>query len=204
VRIRPSSRASLITLLALLLLGPLSPCKAGPWSIDTEKLITQARSQIGVTVSYDPAYRSLTYPGGDVPMETGVCTDVVIRALRAFSIDLQKEVHEDMAAHFSKYPRRWKLTRPDKNIDHRRVPNLMVFFERRGFKLPISDNPSSYHPGDLVTCLVNGNLPHIMIVSDGKSSNGTPLVIHNIGRGAQEEDILFKYKITGHYRIVKG
>ena len=192
-----------VGLISLLLLCALSPCRATPWSIDSTKLITLARSQIGVTVSYDPEYRALAYPGGDVPMETGVCTDVVIRALRGFSIDLQKEVHEDMAAHFSKYPRRWKLTRPDKNIDHRRVPNLMVFFKRRGCELPISDNPKAYLPGDLVTCLVNGTLPHIMIVSDRKSDNGTPLVIHNIGRGAREEDILFQYKITGRYRLTK-
>jgi uncharacterized protein YijF (DUF1287 family) len=191
-------------LIAFLLLSTLSASQATPWSIDSTKLITLARSQIGVTVSYDAEYRVLAYPGGDVPLETGVCTDVVIRALRGLSIDLQKEVHEDMTAHFSKYPRHWKLTRPDKNIDHRRVPNLMVFFKRRGCEQPISDNPNDYLPGDLVTCLVNGNLPHIMIVSDRKSADGTPLVLHNIGRGTREEDILFQYKITGHYRLTGG
>ncbi len=159
---------------------------------------------MGVTVGYDPEYRVLAYPGGDVPMETGVCSDVIIRALRGVSIDLQKEVHEDMAAHFGKYPRRWNLSKPDKNIDHRRVPNLMVFFKRRGFEVPVSTNPDDYLPGDLVTCLVGGKLPHIFIISDRKTAERIPLGIHNIGRGAQEEDILFQYKITGHYRPATG
>jgi uncharacterized protein YijF (DUF1287 family) len=165
------------------------------------ELVTAARSQVGKTTVYDPAYVTLKYPGGDPPQERGVCTDVVIRALReAFSADLQKLVHEDMAAHFSAYPKIWGLKKPDKNIDHRRVPNLQKYFERRGFKLPVTQNAADYQPGDLVTCTVPPNLPHIMIVSDKKNADGQPLVIHNIGRGAQEEDCLFTYPLTGHYR----
>jgi uncharacterized protein YijF (DUF1287 family) len=165
------------------------------------ELVTAARSQVGKTTVYDPAYTSLKYPGGDLPLERGVCTDVVIRALRtAFSADLQKLVHEDMAAHFSSYPKIWGLRKTDKNIDHRRVPNLQRYFERRGFKLPVTQNAADYQPGDLVTCTVPPHLPHIMIVSDKKNADGVPLVIHNIGRGAREEDCLFTYPLTGHYR----
>lgn len=165
------------------------------------ELVTAARSQVGKTTTYDPAYISLKYPGGDLPIEKGVCTDVVIRALRtAFSADLQKLVHEDMASNFSAYPKIWGLKRTDRNIDHRRVPNLQKFFERRGLKLAVTQNASDYQPGDLVTCTLPPNLPHIMIVSDEKTADGRPLIIHNIGRGAQEEDCLFTYPLTGHYR----
>lgn len=159
-----------------------------------------ARRQIGVTVEYDSAYVRLAYPGGDVPVERGVCTDVVIRALRLLDFDLQKEVHEDMKRNFAAYPKHWGLKRPDKNIDHRRVPNLQTFFKRRGWGLPVTENPADYKPGDLVTSLVGGSLPHIMIVSDRKSEDGTPLVIHNIGAGTDEEDSLFLFPLTGHYR----
>ena len=164
-------------------------------------LVSAARSQVGKTTTYDPAYVSLKYPGGDLPIERGVCTDVVIRALRtAFSADLQKLVHEDMAANFSAYPKKWGLKKTDTSIDHRRVPNLQKFFERRGFKQAVTQEAVDYQPGDLVTCTVPPNLPHIMIVSDKKTAEGRPLVIHNIGRGAQEEDCLFTYPLTGHYR----
>ena len=159
-----------------------------------------ARKQIGVTVEYDGSYERIPYPGGDVPISRGVCTDVVIRALRALGLDLQKAVHEDMKSHFSDYPQNWGLKRPDTNIDHRRVPNLCTFFTRRGWALPITDNPADYLPGDLVTCTVGGNLPHIMIVSDAKNSRDEPLIIHNIGMGTQEEDNLFSFPITGHFR----
>lgn len=163
-----------------------------------------ARRQIGVTVEYDGAYERLSYPGGDVPMSRGVCTDVVIRALRHLNFDLQKEVHEDMTRHFAAYPKNWGLKRPDKNIDHRRVPNLRAFFKRRGWSLPVTDNPADYRPGDLVTCMVGGNLPHIMIVSNRKTADGIPLVIHNIGSGTQEEDCLFTFPLNGHYRVRLG
>ena len=161
-----------------------------------------ARSQIGKTVNYDPGYRALSYPNGDVPIEGGVCTDVIVRSLRiGLYMDLQRLVHEDMRLNFSSYPKNWGLTRPDKNIDHRRVPNLQTYFRRSGYSLPISMDPQNYRPGDLMTCTVPPNLPHIMIVSDRNNSQGQALVIHNIGAGAQEEDRLFEFKITGHYRI---
>ena len=167
------------------------------------KIVEAARKQVGVTLSYDPAYTSLTYPNGDVPREKGVCTDVVIRALReGLSQDLQKLVHEDMKANFGAYPKNWGLRRTDRNIDHRRVPNLRKFFERKGYaiKLPAPIDYSSFQPGDLVTCTVPPALPHIMIVSDKKTADGRPLVIHNIGGGAKEEDVLSIFPLTGHYR----
>lgn len=166
------------------------------------RLPALAREQIGVTIEYDPSYVSMTYPGGDVPMDRGVCTDVVIRALRQLHFDLQKEVHEDMKKNFSAYPSRknWGLKRTDRNIDHRRVPNLQTFFKRKGWSLPVSENPADYQAGDIVTCLLGDTLPHIMIVSDRKNANGVPLIIHNIGAGTQEEDDLFTYTLTGHYR----
>lgn len=183
---------------SLLLLGA---AVALPSARADARLPELARRQIGVTTTYDPDYVQLPYPGGDVPMDRGVCTDVVIRALRLLGFDLQKEVHQDMAAHFAAYPKNWGLRRPDKNIDHRRVPNLRTFFTRRGWALPISDKPGDYRPGDLVTCTVAGRLPHIVIVSDRKSPDGVPLIIHNIGSGTQEEDALFEFPITGHYRV---
>ncbi len=169
-----------------------------------EKIVAAARKQIGVTTAYVPDYVSLDYPNGDVPADGGVCTDVVIRALRVgLEKDLQKLVHEDMAANFSAYPKNWGLKRPDKNIDHRRVPNLMSFFKRKGYQIALTEpvDWSKFLPGDIVTCIVPKNLPHVMIVSDKKTDKGVPLVIHNIGGGAQEEDCLSMFKITGHYRV---
>ena len=169
--------------------------------IQVQRLVQDARSQIGVTLGYDPAYRRLSYPLGDVPLNTGVCTDVVIRALRQQGLDLQQAVHEDMRANFSAYPKNWGLKRPDRNIDHRRVPNLMAWFKRQGWSQRLSQEASSYRAGDIVTWDLGGGLTHIGIVSDRQASSGAPLVLHNIGRGTQEEDILFAFKITGHYRI---
>jgi uncharacterized protein YijF (DUF1287 family) len=164
------------------------------------ELIAAARQQIGVTLSYDPAYTALRFPDGDVPRARGVCTDVVIRAYRdAFGVDLQALINADMNAHFSAYPKIWGLTRPDKNIDHRRVPNLQVFLKRANAALPLSIDPDDWRPGDLFTSLVGGRLPHIGIVSNRKSG-ATPLVIHNIGSGAREENVLFAHKLTGHFR----
>lgn len=154
-------------------------------------------------VRYDAAYVRIPYPGGDVPADTGVCTDEVIRAYRAVGVDLQKEVHEDMAANFSAYPnrRRWKLANTDTNIDHRRVPNLKVFFSRKGESLAISNRASDYSPGDLVTWDLGGGVPHIGIVVDQKSpESGRFMIVHNIGQGPKMEDVLFNWKITGHYR----
>ena len=164
-------------------------------------IVQAARSQIGKTTIYDPAYVRLEYPGGDVPFERGVCTDVVVRALRkGAGLDLQKSVHEDMGKAFAQYPKIWGLKKTDRNIDHRRVPNLRRFFERKGWSLGVSKKKRDYIAGDLVSCLV-GKRPHIMIVSDNRAKDGTPLVIHNIGSGAQEENALFDYPITGHFRI---
>jgi uncharacterized protein len=164
-------------------------------------LISAARKQIGVTITYDPAYSRLAFPGGDVPRSKGVCTDVVIRAFRdAFGLDLQALVNADMKRAFSAYPKRWGLKSTDRNIDHRRVPNLETFLSRQGARLAIASDASSWRPGDIMTCLVGGNLPHIGIISDKKTLTGRPLVIHNIGRGTKEEDILFAFKLTGHFR----
>lgn len=149
-----------------------------------------AERQVGVTVVYDPSYVPLKYPNGDVPLDRGVCADVIIRAMRAVGVDLQREVHEDMRAHFSAYPKMWGLAAPDANIDHRRVPNLMKFFERRGKRVR-----DAFEPGDIVAWRLPGGLYHIGIVaSDGR------LMIHNIGRGAQKEDVLNAFEIIGHYR----
>jgi len=163
-------------------------------------LVEAARRQIGVTLVYDPAYVVLPYPGGDVPQERGVCTDVLIRALRTQGVDLQQRVHEDMRANFAAYPQKWGLRGPDRNIDHRRVPNLQTYFARQGWSLTPSRDPAEYRAGDVVTWMLPRNLPHIGIVSDRKTRGGTPLIIHNIGRGTREDDILFEYPITGHYR----
>lgn len=165
-------------------------------------IVESARWQVGKTVEYDPAYVALSYPNGDLPIARGVCTDVVIRALRrARKMDLQKLVHKDMKLHFSSYPKIWGLKSADKNIDHRRVPNLKVFFKRSGWALPVSKKKSDYLPGDIVTCTVAKRLPHIMVVSDRKDEDGTPMIIHNIGAGTREEAQLFAFPITGHYRI---
>lgn len=165
-------------------------------------IVRAARQQIGVTIIYDPAYRSIPYPNGDVPMDRGVCTDVLIRAFRSGpGMDLQELVHEDMRGNFKKYPAKWGLKAPDTNIDHRRVTNLVTYFDRRGYSVPVSKKVPDYRAGDLVACTVPPGLPHIMIVSDRKNSSGQPLIIHNIGSGTKEEDRLFEFPITGHYRI---
>jgi uncharacterized protein len=173
---------------------------ATPSSADVGQLVAAAISQTRTRVTYDGAYRRIPYPGGDVPDTIGVCTDVVIRAYRRIGIDLQVNVHEDMKRAFSEYPRLWRMARPDPNIDHRRVPNLQAFFRRAGASLPVSRDAALYRPGDLVTWMLPGNLPHIGIVSDRRSPAGTPLMVHNIGRGPEIEDMLFAYSITGHYR----
>ncbi len=163
-------------------------------------LVDSATAQVGVTTSYDGGYRTLSYPGGDVPMDRGVCTDVLIRAYRKLGIDLQQRVHEDMSVAWNAYPKLWRLKAPDRNIDHRRVPNLQTFFARQGASLPPSRESRSYRPGDIVTWLLPQGLPHIGIIARTRTHKGTPLVIHNIGLGTQVEDILFRYRITGHYR----
>lgn len=163
-------------------------------------LVLAARQQIGVTVRYDPAYVRIAYPGGDVPIDRGVCTDVVIRALRLVGTDVQVQVHRDMLAHPEAYPRHWGQHGPDASIDHRRVPNLQAWFDRQGWTRPVSPTARDYAPGDLVTWNVSSRLPHIGIVSDRRDAQGTPLIIHNIGQGTREDNVLFAYPITGHYR----
>lgn len=171
-------------------------------SVQHQKVVDAAHWQVGKTLEYDPAYVGLSYPNGDIPIVKGVCTDVVIRALRrGLAKDLQQLVHVDMKNNFSKYPKIWGLSRPDKNIDHRRVPNLRVYFKRQGWSLPVSQEASDYQPGDIVTCTVGGNRPHVMLVSDYVNADGVPLVIHNIGGGASHDDCLFTFPLTGHFRI---
>ncbi len=167
-----------------------------------QAFIDAALAQTKTAVTYNGAYFKIAYPMGDIPAEYGVCTDVIIRAYRQIGIDLQQRVHEDMRDYFSAYPakRNWGQTKTDRNIDHRRVPNLQTFFTRHGKKLTTSNNPIDYHPGDLVTWMLPGNLPHIGIVSNQLSAEGRRLIIHNIGAGPQLEDMLFSYPITGHYR----
>jgi uncharacterized protein len=167
----------------------------------TLDLVAAARAQVGVTLIYDPSYQQIAYPMGDVPVARGVCSDVVIRALRTLGIDLQQEVHGDMKLHFAAYPKNWGLAKPDRNIDHRRVPNLVTWFKRQGHALPVSEDAAAYLPGDIVSWILGGGQPHIGIVSDRRSDDGArPLVIHNIGWGAREDDALFEYRITGHFR----
>ncbi len=165
----------------------------------TQNLIKAARGQIGVTVIYDPAYVSIPFPDGDVPIDRGVCTDVVVRAYRALGVDLQLLVNRDMRKAFSAYPRAWGLKRPDTNIDHRRVLNLSVFFKRHGKSLPITEIASDYKPGDIVAWTLPNGRPHIGLVTD-KREGDTPLIVHNIGWGAREENVLFTFTIIGHFR----
>jgi len=169
----------------------------------SQNLVAAAMQRLQARVRYEPAYVAIDYPNGDVPANTGVCSDVVIRSYRAIGVDLQQRVHEDMQRHFKQYPSRriWGLKRPDSNIDHRRVPNLQVFFTRKGKSLAVTDEAEDYRAGDLVTWMLPGNLPHIGIVVSQRSGDGKrPLIVHNIGAGPTLEDMLFQYRITGHYR----
>jgi hypothetical protein len=166
-----------------------------------ERLVAAAVERTSHSVTYDPAYFSIPYPNGDVPADKGVCTDEVIRSYRALGVDLQREVHEDMKANFAAYPRKFGLSKTDPNIDHRRVPNLMTFFERKARSLAITEDPNDYRPGDVVTWELNGGLTHIGILTDVPSATpGRYLIMHNIGAGPRLDDALFAWKITGHYR----
>jgi len=165
------------------------------------KLVAAAVERTHHYVRYDSAYVRIPYPGGDVPEHTGTCTDEIIRIYRVVGIDLQKEVHEDIARNFSVYPqKRWRVAHPDSNIDHRRVPNLMVFFARRGEVLPLSSRGEDYSPGDLVTWDLQSGVPHIGIVVDQRAASNRYMIVHNIGEGPKMEDVLFTWRITGHYR----
>ncbi|MEP3892285.1 MAG: DUF1287 domain-containing protein [Hellea sp.] len=188
---------SLVFCLFTLLAPPSAMALSGDEVVEAARLRTQA------DVRYDPKYVKLAYPFGDVPADTGVCTDVIIRTYRnAFGFDFQKAVHEDMRRSFASYPKIWGLKRPDKNIDHRRVPNLEAFLKRQGAAVPITKNPEDYKPGDIVSWRLGGRLPHIGIVSDKKTEWGTPLIIHNVGAGPVEDDLLFNTDINGHFRFV--
>lgn len=173
---------------------------ASPWA---QSLIKAAAAQVGVTLIYDGAYRKLDYPAGDFDRTRGVCTDVIIRALRdAHGVDLQRLVHQDMARAFGLYPQNWGLTRPDRNIDHRRVPNLGAYFTRLGTQMPPTTDPSAFAPGDIVTWALGPGLPHIGIVTGTTHPDtGNPMIVHNVGAGTRIEDFLFRYPITGQYRI---
>jgi len=182
---------------------------SGPAQYFLDRFVAAAMERTHHIVRYDPAYVRIPYPGGDVPPSTGVCTDEVIRAYRAVGIDLQKEIHEDMATHISAYPRKWNRSASgansptDPNIDHRRVPNLMVFFARHGQSLPLSPDAGDYRPGDLVTWNLGGAITHIgIVVSEKSPQTGRYLIVHNIGQGPQMEDVLFNWKIIGHYRYL--
>ncbi|KUJ63948.1 hypothetical protein AR687_00295 [Flavobacteriaceae bacterium CRH] len=171
-----------------------------------DKLSDAAISIIDPSIDYDPAYFSIKYPNGDIPENKGVCTDVIIRSYRKLNIDLQEEVHEDMLEKFSVYPnlKKWGMSKTDTNIDHRRVPNLEVFFDRKGENLTITKNPNDYKTGEIVTWLINDKLPHIGIVTNRKSADGKRnLIVHNVGNGQVLQDCLFEYKIVGHYKYWK-
>lgn len=189
-----------VSRLAEVLLPARVPMPEDRSTPEARRLAEAAMAQVGVTVAYDAAYVPLAYPNGDVPVETGVCTDVVVRAFRTMGVDLQVAVHEDMRSAFSAYPDRWGLRAPDKNIDHRRVPNLQTYFERQGFALPVTDDPADYQPGDVVTWTIRGR-PHTGIVSTQPAPGGGRwCIVHNIGRGTRVEDRLFDFEINGHYR----
>lgn len=169
----------------------------------SEQLVNAAMERTKLEITYDGRYIAIDYPNGDVPSDIGVCTDVVIRSYRELGIDLQQRVHEDMRDNFGSYPskRIWGLTTTDRNIDHRRVPNLQTYFSRHGQSLPITNNPENFQPGDIVSWMLPGNLPHIGIVTNKKDrETGNPLIVHNIGAGPKLEDMLFDYEVTGQYR----
>lgn len=200
--IRISSALLCALVAAAICFAQSGPTRTNPREEFRDKLVTAAIERTNHSVKYVSQYVHLDYPGGDVPADTGVCSDEIIRAYRAVGVDLQKEVHEDMVKNWPEYPpkAKWHQTHPDPSIDHRRVPNLMVFFSRKGENLPISLRAEDYSPGDLVTWDLPGDVPHIGIVVSVKSTeSGRPLIVHNIGQGPME-DVLFSWKITGHYR----
>jgi uncharacterized protein len=176
-----------------------------PWAANTspqlKQLVESAIYQTRFTTGYDPSYVGIDYPGGDVPLETGVCSDVVVRAFRKAGIDLQKEIHDDMGRAWFVYPRKWGASRPDSNIDHRRVLNLMTYFDRQGKTLPVTTDRDDYLPGDIVTWDLSSGVEHIgIVVNTWSESTKGYKIVHNIGAGARNEDVLLNWKITGHYR----
>jgi uncharacterized protein len=169
-------------------------------SPEINQIVANAIAQTKITHSYDPAYIKLAYPGGDVPLQTGVCTDVIIRAFRAVNIDFQKQIHEDMLRNFAAYPHNWGAKIPDSNIDHRRVPNLMTWLQRHGKALPITTNSRDYQPGDIVTWGFKDGQQHIGIVSNIQATPDRLAIVHNVGTGTKTEDVLFQWQQIGHYR----
>lgn len=193
-------RSFLVSGLGLPLLPPLPLVEAE--NVWTKKLVRAARKQIGVTTGYNPAYVTLAYPGGDIDRATGVCTDVVIRAYRdAFETDLQVLVHEDMKAHFGSYPKIWGLTKADRNIDHRRVPNLETYFKRKNLERDVPGTRDDWQPGDLVTMRLGGRLPHITIFSGYHPVTGNAMYIHNIGGGTREDELYADYDSPRRFRF---
>ncbi len=192
-------KATSLAILSVLLISTVFGQRSFP-----DRLSDAALELTKQAVIYDPSYYTISYPNGDIPSGRGVCSDVVIRAYRRLGIDLQKEVHEDMKANFRLYPKNWGLSKPDKNIDHRRVPNLMTFFERHGLTKPITKNPDDYLPGDIVCWDLGGGVTHIGLVVGKKSpDHKRNLIVHNIGGGQVLADCLFEYKIIGHYQYGK-
>jgi uncharacterized protein YijF (DUF1287 family) len=189
----------ILAALLLLLLMLAAPAGALQSQSRIGLVLEGAHKQVGRTTIYDGSYRQIPFPGGDIPIERGVCTDVLVRAYRNAGLDLQLLVNQDMSRSFLSYPQSWGLSKPDPNIDHRRVPNLAAFFRRNGTTLPVSTRAGDYSAGDIVTWRLTSGVPHIGLVSD-RSQNGRPLVIHNIGAGAQVEDVHFAYALTGHFR----
>jgi uncharacterized protein YijF (DUF1287 family) len=190
-------------LTAALSVAQTSPAGGNPRQDFLDRFVAAAIERTNHSVKYASAYVHLDYPGGDVPADTGVCSDEIIRAYRAVGVDLQKEVHEDMVKNWPDYPpkAKWRQAHPDPSIDHRRVPNLMVFFSRKGESLPISSRAEDYSPGDIVTWDLGGDVPHIgMLVNVKSKESGRLLVVHNIGQGPKMEDVLFSWKVTEHYR----
>ena len=182
---------------------PVTDSSDKPAEVTNTNLVSAALDRTNHHVIYEGSYRKIDYPMGDVPENIGVCTDVVVRSYRELGLDLQQLVHEDMKADFSQYPKNWGLKRPDTNIDHRRVPNLERFFERHGQTLAITDDAKDYLPGDIVSWRLAGGLPHIGIVTDKKSAKSDNyMIVHNIGLGPKLEDVLFDYRIVGHYRYL--
>jgi uncharacterized protein YijF (DUF1287 family) len=170
-------------------------------SPDLKLAIDGAIEQVGKTTSYDPSYQKIDYPGGDVPIETGVCSDVIIRAFRKANIDLQKDIHEDMKSNFADYPTKWGLKSTDANIDHRRVPNLQTFFARKGKQVATTGSADTFLPGDIVTWDLGGGVDHVgIVVNVWYKPSQRYLIVHNIGGGTRMEDALFAWTITGHYR----
>ena len=180
---------------------PVGPVQRAKPKTKAERIATAAMEQVGKTTKYDPLYVKLAYPGGDTSIDRGVCTDVVVRALRKVGVDLQVLIHEDMKASFKSYPNLWGLKRPDPNIDHRRVPNIAMFLRRKGKAVPLTKDPSDYRPGDIVVWQLSGGRPHMGIVSNMRvTATKRYRVVHNIGAGAQIQDSLFVFEITGHFR----